>query len=113
MSGSSAGASGASSSDSDGIVICSSVVELGLRLTYEEVDELLEMGLCGRGMEEEGLGLLEAAAIKRKEWRSKHGCVTDQLPYMDVKATPSCADSDDSGDGWQVTAKAAQQTYTR
>ena len=37
------------------------------------------------GMEEEGLGLLEAGALKRKEWRTKHGCVTEQLPYMEVQ----------------------------
>lgn len=44
--GGSGGGDGGSDSDR-GIVICSSVVELGLRLTYEEADELLEFGLCG------------------------------------------------------------------
>ena len=68
--------------DENSIVVTSSIVRVSYRLTYDDVDEMLEEGV---GYNEEWqLGALLAAATKRRNYRSKNGStegiVSNPLP---------------------------------
>ena len=76
----------------DGSIIDSSInvmpslVRVHFRLTYDEVDEMLEEGAAYR--EEWQLGALLAAALKRRDYRiengSSEGFVPTQIPQFNV-----------------------------
>ena len=72
--------------DESSIVVTSSIIRVSYRLTYDEVDEMLEEGV---GYSEEWqLGALLAAATKRRKYRSNNGStegmITNPLPQGTV-----------------------------
>ena len=69
------------------VVLCASTVRVPMRLTYEEADEMLLLGLGGASEPDWALGALDQAAQQRRAWR-KARCPAffEQLPFMEVKA---------------------------
>lgn len=83
--------------DVSSIEVTSSKINVSYRLTFDEVDEMLEEGV---GYSEEWqLGALLAAATKRRNYRMKNGSseamIPTPMPQMEVKTFPD----EDSPDG--------------
>jgi RNB domain len=72
------------------LVVTPSLIRVSYRLTYDEVDEMLEEGIAYN--EEWELGALLAAALKRRELRirngSSEGMVPNPVPYASVSIFP-------------------------
>jgi len=73
----------------DSVVLCAATIRIAMRLSYDECDDMLHLGLGGFHEPDWALGCLEQAAIARQEWRkSQCPAFFHQLPFMDVKAWP-------------------------
>jgi len=73
----------------DSVVLCAATIRVAMRLSYEECDDMLHLGLGGLYEPDWALGCLEQAAIARQAWRkSQCPAFFQQLPFMDVKAWP-------------------------
>lgn len=72
--------------DKSSLVVTPSLIRVTYRLSYEEVDEMLEEGIAYN--EEWQLGALLAAAIKRRAYRvrngSQEGLVPNPVPFCSV-----------------------------
>ena len=70
------------------IVVCPSLVRVDYRLTYDEVDDMLDDGIAYR--EEWELGALFSAATKRREYRIRNGSsealIPKQIPQFRVSS---------------------------
>ena len=69
------------------IIVTPSIVRVSYRLTYDDVDEMLEDGIGYR--EEWQLGALYAAAVKRREYRIRNGSAEGFVPKQIPQATIS------------------------
>lgn len=85
--------------DRDSVVVVPSKVRVSYRLTYDEVDEMLEEGTGYR--EEWQLGALLDAAKKRRAYRvgngSTEGLVPNPIPYATVSTYPDRCSPDGIG----------------
>ena len=85
--------------DVESIEVMPSVICVDYRLTYDDVDEMLEEGI---GYSEEWqLGALLAAALKRRRFRisndSSESMIPNPIPYSTVSTFPDLSQSDNVG----------------
>jgi exoribonuclease R len=79
---------------SSSLKLCASTIKLPMRLSYEEVNEMLEYGCCSPSDHDWALGYLAKAAASRRCWRSAKGCVETNPPYVSIKASEEVGDGD-------------------
>ena len=101
--------------DNDSLQITPSIISLDYRLTYEDVDELLEMGTAY--FEEWELGALLASSQKRRSFRMSHGSsealVPHPIPQGSVQVIPETQnDNIDSSDNSTATIPNMKLTIT-
>jgi exoribonuclease II len=65
--------------------IHTATIEPTYRLTYEDVDEMLEIGISA----EPEIAILADAAQKRKLWRRSQGSISIQMPEAAIKVKPN------------------------
>jgi hypothetical protein len=83
--------------DSSSIVLTPSLIRVSYRLSYDEVDEMLEEGV---GYSEEWqLGAMLAAANKRRSYRMNNGSSEAMIPYPIPYSTVSTVVDEDAPDG--------------
>ena len=83
--------------DAASIEVTPSEINVSFRLTYDDVDEMLEEGV---GYSEEWqLGALHAAATKRRKYRMKNGSTEAMIPNPMPQVTVSTFPDKDSPDG--------------
>jgi len=63
--------------------IVPSTVQPTYRLTYEDVDEMLELGIQA----EAELGTLHKWAVRRQQWRESQGSITIRMPEASIKVS--------------------------
>lgn len=85
--------------DASSLVLTPSLIRVSYRLSYDEVDEMLEEGV---GYSEEWqLGAMLAAATKRRNYRMKNGSseamVPSPIPYSTVSTVPDENEPDGVG----------------
>jgi len=86
--------------DTSSIVVMPSKVSVSYRLTYEDVDEMLEEGV---GYSEEWqLGALLDAAKKRRQHRIENGSTEGFVPNQIPQATVSVTSNPDAIDGFDI-----------
>jgi exoribonuclease R len=85
------------------IVVTPSRVCVSYRLTYDDVDEMLEDGIGYR--EEWELGALYAAAVKRREYRIRNGSAEGFVPKQIPQATISVFRDRKEPDGIGISMK--------
>lgn len=83
----------------ESIIVCPSLIRVSYRLTYDDVDEMLEDGV---GYQEEWqLGKLYVAAQKRRTYRIKRGSaeafVPNQIPRYSIYTVPDNTQPDNIG----------------
>lgn len=86
--------------DDSTLVVTPSLIRVSYRLTYDEVDEMLEEGI---GYSEEWeLGALLSCATKRRQYRvdrgSTEGLVPNPIPQKQLKISPNA----DAPDGFEI-----------
>jgi exoribonuclease R len=90
--------------DTSSVEVVPSLIHVDYRLTYSEVDEMLEEGIGYR--EEWQLGTLLAAAQKRRQYRiqngSTEGVVPNPIPAASVSVYPDSNELDEVGISLQV-----------
>lgn len=64
--------------------IHASLIKPTYRLTYDDVDEMLELGIKG----EPEIANLASAAVQRKQWRQSQGSINIQMPEATIKVKP-------------------------
>jgi len=73
--------------DADGavteFVICPSYIKPNYRLTYEDAEEMLQLGV------EADLEAIAQAARRRSQWRTRQGAIHISLPEAQVKVDPN------------------------
>jgi uncharacterized membrane protein YgcG len=73
----------------DSVVVCAATVRRAMRLSYDECDDMLHLGLGGASEPDWALGCLEQAATARRAWRKRQcPAFMEQLPFLEVKAWP-------------------------
>lgn len=101
--------------DDDGAVIPSSVivvpslVSVSYRLTYDQVDEMLDEGV---GYEEEWqLGALLAAADKRRAFRMRKGSAEAMVPSQIPRSSVSTHANEDAPDGLGISIRIEETRF--
>jgi exoribonuclease II len=79
--------------------ICPSVIKPTYRLTYRDVDEMLELGV----VEEPELAVLHRAAQSRQQWRQSQGSITIRMPEASIKVS----DTD------EISIDVIEESYSR
>jgi hypothetical protein len=83
--------------DSSSLVLTPSLIRVSYRLSYDEVDEMLEEGV---GYSEEWqLGAMLASANKRRNYRMNNGSSEAMVPYPIPYSTVSTVADKDAPDG--------------
>jgi hypothetical protein len=81
------------------IIVVPSLVCVDYRLSYDEVDDMLEDGIAYR--EEWELGALFSAAMKRREYRIRNGSseafIPKQIPQYSIRTFENSKESDGVG----------------
>lgn len=86
--------------DSSSLILTPSTIQVSYRLSYDEVDEMLEEGV---GYSEEWqLGAMLAAAIKRRNYRMNNGSSEAMVPYPIPYSTVSTVADKDAPDGVDI-----------
>jgi exoribonuclease II len=67
----------------DDYELCPSIIKPTYRLTYRDVDEMLELGV----VEEPELAILHRAAQRRQQWRQSQGSITIRMPEASIKVS--------------------------
>ncbi|MBE9080031.1 VacB/RNase II family 3'-5' exoribonuclease [Romeria aff. gracilis LEGE 07310] len=69
------------SGEIEDFTICASLIRPTYRLTYEDADEMLQLGIQA----EEELSEIAAGARRRRDWRTTQGAISIQLPESQIK----------------------------
>ena len=80
--------------------IHASTIKITYRLTYEDVEEMLQLGL----QTEAELEMLAKWARKRKAWRQSQGAITIDMPESNIKV---------SEDGEEITLGVVEDVFSR
>ena len=88
--------------DENSIVVTPSLITVSYRLTYDDVDEMLEEGV---GYSEEWqLGALLAAANKRRKYRSNNGSSEGMIPNPIPQGSVSVTSVNNYNNGYDVSS---------